>query len=177
MSNPDSPSENKSLSDREKELEKLKEEQLNALSSWGIRRQLSWSVFTVTSLLALITLYYQIHNQFSNFSIVSSSNLSEISNLIVTNLSDSFGFWGIFVIAMIGLIFCEIRTVNYYQYISLIDKIWLKTLNKNIKIDQKKIFLIGSPFHRFMMSKYAKFILVFVTLILSYWIFIHPLLF
>jgi len=104
----------------DEKLRKLEQDKLEKLIDWGIQRQLTWSIFAVTAIIALVTLFVEITRECST------------SQEIVT--------WSIvfYVILVIGLWSSMRNYIDYYRYVAKIEKFY----SDKFGIYRQEIFLI-----------------------------------
>lgn len=149
-------------------------ETCNELRAGGVR----WSVFTVTTLVALVTLYYYVRSLFIDWALIVDfgPSIPDILEYVQIHFMwDSFGLVLIFILSFCWLILCEMRTISYYRYAFLIEEIWLE--KNKITSEHKNIFSSNSLLHKFMKhEKLAKIVVLVITLSIVFVMFIYPIL-
>lgn len=155
-------------------LSNLDKDQLKTLLSTGISRQLRWAVFTVSSLLTLVSLYNEIRLAFPEVNLLSSGNTGIMTYFSPVNMWSTIGYSAIFLIATFLILYCENRLIRYYQYVSNVEKVWLK--KEGIKLNHNDVFSIGGNLDGLLHWNHSTFVVNLITLVVIVPMFVLPLL-
>ena len=122
-----------------KVIEKLGISELEKLLGWGIQRQLRWAVFTVTHLIALLTIFIQLNG-----------NVDLSRNVPILDGSIFYMLVSILALVLLGLFFCIGQVTEYYIYVGKIEKILLTKYERKdafafmpIAIKRKDFFIVN----------------------------------